>query len=230
MTCIEDLRQRGPPQGATRVLRLCRGRLLRAGDAARQPRRPRAHQAAPARARRRVAARPRHHHSRREGLASAGARAHRALRDAARRRRDPGLPGGAGGRDSVHALDHVDLLDRGRGAGGRQAVLVPALRDEGPRLHPRPDRARRGREMQRAGAHARSAGARPAPLRHPQRHDRAAADQARQPHRHCNEAGLGAFDPARQAQDLRQPRRPCAGHGERELAGAMDRQPIRSRR
>ena len=161
-------------------------------------------------------------------LASAGARAHRALRDAARRRRDPGLPGGAGGRDSVHALDHVDLLDRGRGAGGRQAVLVPALRDEGPRLHPRPDRARRGREMQRARAHARPAGAGSAPLRHPQRHDRAAADQARQPHRHCNETGLGAFDPARQAQDLRQPRRPCAGHGERELAGAMDRQPIRS--
>ena len=40
-------------------------------------------------------------------------------------------------------FDHVDLRDRGRGAGGRQAVLVPALRHEGPRLHPRADRARR---------------------------------------------------------------------------------------
>src|ERR1700716_4265638 len=153
----------GPPQAATRVLRLCRGRLLLAGDTARQPRRPRAHQAAPARARRRVATKSRHHHSRREGLASAGARAHRALRDAARRRGDSGLPGGAGGWDSIHALDHVDLLDRGRGAGGRQAVLVPALRDEGPRLYSRPDRARRRSEMQRARAHARSAGAGSAP-------------------------------------------------------------------
>ena len=51
-------------------------------------------------------------------------------------------------------------------AGSRQAVLVSALRDEGPRLHPRADRARRGGQMQRAGAHRRSAGARPAPLRH----------------------------------------------------------------
>ena len=62
--------------------------------------------------------------------------ADRALRHAARRRRDPRLPGGAGGRHSVHAVHHVDLLDRGRGGSGRQAVLVPALRDAGPRLHP----------------------------------------------------------------------------------------------
>ena len=64
-------------------------------------------------------------------------------------------------------------------AGGRQAVLVPALRDEGPRLRPRADRARRRGQVQRAGAHRRPAGARPAPLRHQERHDGAAGDQAR---------------------------------------------------
>ena len=42
--------------------------------------------------------------------------ADRARRHDAWRRRDPGLPRGAGGRHPVHALDHVDQLDRGRGA------------------------------------------------------------------------------------------------------------------
>ena len=46
----------------------------------------------------------------------------------------------------------------------RQAVLVPALRDEGPRLHQGADRARDRREMQRAGADRRPAGDRAAPL------------------------------------------------------------------
>ena len=36
----------------------------------------------------------------------------------------------------------VDLLDRGRRRHRRQAVLVPALRHEGPRLHQGADRAR----------------------------------------------------------------------------------------
>ena len=44
-----------------------------------------------------------------------------------------------------------------------QAVLVPALRDEGPRLRALADRARGRRQMQRAGADHRPAGARPAP-------------------------------------------------------------------
>ena len=39
MTCIEDLRQSYTPQGAEGVLRLCRPRLLCRGNAARQPRR-----------------------------------------------------------------------------------------------------------------------------------------------------------------------------------------------
>ncbi len=75
---------------------------------------------------------------------------------------------------------------------GRQAVLVPALRHEGPRLHSRADRARGGGQLQRAGAHRRPAGAGPAPLRHPQRHDRAAGNPHQQSHRHRHQAGLGA--------------------------------------
>src|SRR5215831_5802961 len=62
------------------------------------------------------------------------------------------------------ALAPIGLCGMQRGAGGRQAVLVPALCDEGPRLHPRADRARRRRKVQRAGAYGRSPGARPAPL------------------------------------------------------------------
>ena len=38
-------------------------------------------------------------------------------RHAARRRRDPGGAGRQRGRHSLYALDHVDLLDRGRGGG-----------------------------------------------------------------------------------------------------------------
>ena len=170
-----------PPQGAARLLRLCGGRLVFAGDAAVEPERPGAAQAAPARAGRRRPARPLDHHHRREGVAAARARADRPLRHAARRRRDPRLPGRAGRRHPVHAVDDVDLLDRGRGGGGDEAVLVPALRHARSRLHARTDRARRGREVQRAGAHPRPADSRPAPLRHQERHDGAAGDQARQP-------------------------------------------------
>ena len=77
-------------------------------------------------------------------------------------------------------------------ARGRQAVLVPALRHARPRLHPRADPARGRGEMQRADAHRRSAGARPAPRRRAQRPDRAAGDQAQERHRHRDQAGLGA--------------------------------------
>ena len=45
-------------------------------------------------------------------VAAAGAGADRALRHAARRRRNPGLPRRAGGRHPVLPVDHVDLLDR----------------------------------------------------------------------------------------------------------------------
>ena len=51
-----------------------------------------------------------------------------------RRRRNSRLPRRAGRRHSLHAEHDVDLLDRGRRRQCRQAVLVPALRDEGPRL------------------------------------------------------------------------------------------------
>ncbi len=100
-------------------------------------------------------ARPHHHHPRREGCAAARARADRALRHAARRRRDPRLPRGAGGRHSVHALHHVDLLDRGRGARRSSKPFwfqLYVMRDRG--FIKRADRARRGGEVQRAGAHA----------------------------------------------------------------------------
>ena len=54
------------------------------------------------------------------------------------------------------------------------------------------DRARGGRQVQRAGADHRPAGARPAPLRCAQRHDGAAGDPPAQRDRHRDQAGLGA--------------------------------------
>ena len=131
------------------------------------------------------------------GAGAAGARADRARRHDARRRRDHGLPRRAGGRHPVHAVHHVDQFDRGRGRRGRQAVLVPALRDARPRLHPRTDPARGGGEVQRADAHGRSSGARPAPQRRAQRPDRAAGDQDQERHRHRHQAGLGAVASSR---------------------------------
>ena len=74
----------------------------------------------------------------------------------------------------------------------RQAVLVPALRDQGPRLLEGPPGARGGGEVQCAGAHRRSAGARPAPPRHQERHDRAAGNPHQEHHRRGDQAGLGA--------------------------------------
>ena len=93
-------------------------------------------------------------------------------RPAARQWRNPRRPRRAGGGHSLHAQHHVDLLDRRRGGSGRQAVLVPALRDARPRLRARADRARHRGEMQRAGAHRRSASARPAPSRRQERPER----------------------------------------------------------
>ena len=110
------------PQRAARVLRIHRRRLLfarRRCDANRDD--IERDQAAPARAGRHVDSAACDHHARRAAGDAAGARADRALRHAACRRRDPRLPGGAGRRHPVHALDHVDLLDRGRGGGGRRS-------------------------------------------------------------------------------------------------------------
>ena len=78
--------------------------------------------------------------------------------------------------------------------------------------------ARGGGEMQRAGAHRRPAGARPAPPRHQERHDGAAGNPHQEHHRHRHQAGLGLEHAQGQAQDLRQSRRPREGHGERQFA------------
>ena len=107
-------------------------------------------------------------------------------------RRDPCLPRRAGRRHSLYAQHDVDLLDRGRGGCRRQAVLVPALRHEGPRLRARADRARHRRQMQRAGADRRPAGARPAPCRHPQRAGGAAVAEAQEPHQHGDQIAAGS--------------------------------------
>ena len=53
-----------------------------------------------------------------------------------------GRAGREEGRHPVHAQHDEHLLDRGRGRGDPGAVLVPALRDEGPRFHRAADRAR----------------------------------------------------------------------------------------
>ncbi len=181
-----------PPQGAARLHRLCRSGLLCRTDAARQPRRSRAHQAAPAHSVRCQQSQHQDDDPRRACRAAAGAGADRALRHAARRRRDLGVPRRAGGGHSVHAVDDVDLLDRGCRGGRRQAVLVSALCHEGPRLHPRADRARGRGQMQRARADRRSPGHRPAPQRHQERHDRAAGASLEERDRHRHQAGLGA--------------------------------------
>src|SRR5579862_5881065 len=117
----------GAPQGSQNVLRLRGPRLLRGGDLAAQPGGPRAHQAAPAGAGGCLAAGAGHHHRGRARHAAACACPDRALRHAVGRWRGFGLPRRAERRYPVLSLDHVGLLDRGRGGGGRAAVLVPAL-------------------------------------------------------------------------------------------------------
>ena len=59
---------------------------------------------------------------------------------------------------------------------------------------------------------------------------RAAADPSGELHRHRHQAGLGAERAARQAQDVRQYRRPLSGHGKRHRAVEMDLRTVRSRR
>ena len=151
-------------------------------------------------------------HSRRAGRAAADPGAGRADRHAIRRRRNPRLPRRAGRRHPLHAEHDVDLLDRGRRRQCRQAVLVPALRHEGPRLHQGADRARHRRQMQRAGADRRPAGDRAAPCGHQERHDGAAGMDAVEAGRFRHQAGLGVRRAARQAPHLRQSGRPSQGH------------------
>ena len=171
----------------------------------------------------------RDHHPRRAGVAAAGAGAGRALRHAAWRRRDSRLPRRAGGRHSVHAVDHVDLLDRRRRRGGRQAVLVPALRHEGPRLHPRADRARAA--AAKCSALVLTVDLQVLGQRHRDIKNGMTVPpeiRVRQPGRHRHQAGLGAERVARQAQDLRQHRRPHPRHGKRHSVVEVDGRAIRS--
>ena len=126
----------GAPPGSARVLRLCRRRLLHRGDAARQPRRPRSDQAAPARPGATSSAR---------SLATTmlGEKASLPLvlapvgllRHAARRRRNPRRAGGAT-RPAFPSRSRPCRSARSRTspAATEKAVLVPALRHQGSRL------------------------------------------------------------------------------------------------
>ena len=173
------------------VLRLRRSRFLCRGDAARQSRGPAANKTAPAHPGRCLQARHVDQHPGRALRPAPDPGAGRPARHAAWRRRDSCLPRGAGRGHSFHPEHDVDLLDRGYRSGRRQAVLVPALRDEGPRLHQGADRARHRGEMLGAGAHRRPAGDRPAPPGHQERHDRAAGMVAVETDRFRDQARLG---------------------------------------
>ena len=158
---------------------IMRARLLRRADAARQPRRPRRHPAAPARAGRRLdrsRSRPR---CSARAVAAGRDRADRHGRTVCARRRNAGRARRASRRHAALPLDHVDLHHRGRARGDLAAVLVPALHVPRPRLLQSDDRARQGGELLGAVRHRRPADARPAPHGHQERpHRAAAADHA----------------------------------------------------
>ena len=219
----------GSPQGAARLLRLRRGRLLFAGDAARQPRRPRAHQAAPARAGRR-------RHSATSPPPSSASR--------------PPLP---------LALAPIGLCGMQHGDGeilacrAAQAAGIPftlstmsicSIEDVAEavgkpfwfQLYVMRDRGFIRRLIERAAAAKCSAlvltvdlqvlGQRHCDIKNgmtvPPR------DQARQPHRHRHQAGLGALASSRASARPSAISPATCGHGERQFAGAMDREPVRS--
>ena len=181
-----------------------------------------ADQVPPAHPGRRLQARSLHHDPRRARRDAADPRAGRPARHAAWRRRDSCLPRRAGRRHSLHPEHDVDLLDRGYRSRRRQAVLVPALRDEGPRLHQGADRARDRGEMLGAGADRRSAGDRAAPPGHQERHVGAAGMVAVETARLRQQAVMGRRRAARQAPQLRQHRRPRQRHRGSHQAVGMD--------
>ena len=120
VTCIEDLRAARPPQGSARLFRLCRQRLLHRGDAARQPRRPRERSSCASACwstcRQRSLATTIVGEKVAAPIVAGAGRAAAACSTATAKSSPRARPGG---RHSVHALDHVDLLDRGRRGGGR---------------------------------------------------------------------------------------------------------------
>ena len=212
ITCIEDLRQlhkRRVPKAFFDYA----DRGSYAEDTLRaNSRGSAADQVPPAHPGRRLQARSLHHDPRRARRDAADPGAGRAARHAAWRRRNSRLPRRAGRRHSLHPEHDVDLLDRGYRRRRRQAVLVPALRDEGPRLHQGADRARHRGQMQRAGADRRSAGDRAAPSGHQERHDGAAGMVAVETARFRHQAGMGRRRAARQAPHLRQSSSATQGH------------------
>ena len=227
ITCIEDLRQRHMrkvPKAffdyadrgsyAEETLRANRDDLA-------------ADQVPPAHPGRRVEARSFDHHSRRTSGAAADPGAGRPDRHAIWRRRNSCLPRRAGRRHSLHVEHDVDLFDRGCRRQCRQAVLVPVVRHEGPRLHQGADRAGHRGQVQRAGADGRSAGDRAAPCRHQERHDGAAGMDAVEVFRFRHQAGLGGRRAARQAPHLRQSRRSPQGHRRYHRARDLDRDAVR---
>ena len=166
-----------PPPGAARLFRICRWRLLQRADAARQPRRPRGDQAAPARAGRRLRAQPRHHRPRAEDVGAAHPRADRHVRHAARRRRNPRArrpPTRPAFPFTLSTMSICSIEDVAEATGKPFWFQLYVIHDRGFSKDIL-ERAISG-EMQRAGAHRRSAGARPAPQGHPQRHDGAAGN------------------------------------------------------
>ncbi len=134
--------------------------------------------------------------------------------------------GREGGR-AVHAVDDEHLLDRGRRRARDEAVLVPALRDEGSRLHRSADRSREGRGLQRADADARPADPRPAAQGREERPDRAAEADAREPARPRDEAALVPRHARHEAPHVPQHRRPRAEREGRQLAVVVDRGAVR---
>jgi hypothetical protein len=74
-------------------------------------------------------------------------------------RRGPGGPRRLGRRHSLHAIDRLDLLDRGSRPRRQGRALVAALRPEGPWIHAQRARARLGRRHEDFGVHRRPAGA-----------------------------------------------------------------------
>src|SRR5450830_1036118 len=78
------------------------------------------------------------------GQHARGAGADRTDWHAACRRRDPRRQGRRKIRRAVHLVDHEHLLDRRYRRQHQPAILVPAVCDEGPRVHQPPDRPRQG--------------------------------------------------------------------------------------
>ena len=229
VTCIDDLRRLAKKRCRAGDLRVRRPRLVRRGDAARQPRRPRvARRCASASASTSTGRSHAHHHARRRRWR---------CRWRSRRSASPGSTGPTARsspraprsvRHPVHPLDHVDLLDRGR----RQDVDKPfwfqlyVMRDRGfaASLIERAKAAK----CSRAGAHPRPAGPGPAPPGPEERPRGAAqADAAELSLDIMQQTLFGRSTCCGKEEDPRQPRGPHPRREEPDHAVAVDRRPVR---